>query len=81
LGLDARLVGLLCVDWVSPHGPWDDTLMFVFDGGVLSSDQIAGLRLIDGELSGYKFCTEEEASTVREIGSRRSVEVEFVLEA
>jgi len=36
--------------------------MFVFDGGVLSPDQIAALQLIDGELSGYKFCAEEEAS-------------------
>jgi 8-oxo-dGTP diphosphatase len=63
LGLDARIVGLLCVDWVSPHGPWDDTLMFVFDGGVLSPDQIANVRLLDSELSGYKFCTEQEAST------------------
>ena len=62
LGLDSRIGNLLCVDWVSPHGPWDDTLMFVFDGGVLSPDQIAALQLIDGELSGYKFCAEEEAS-------------------
>ena len=37
----------MCVDWVSPHGPWDDSLMFIFDGGVLSEEQIAGLRLLD----------------------------------
>ena len=35
LGVDLPLGGLLCVDWVSPHGPWDDSLMFVFDRGVL----------------------------------------------
>src|SRR5262245_8516100 len=35
LGLDlpAHGVTLLCVDWVSPHGPWDDSLMFIFDAG------------------------------------------------
>jgi 8-oxo-dGTP diphosphatase len=37
--------------------------MFVFDGGVLSPDQISDLRLADGELSAYKFCTEQQAST------------------
>ncbi|MGH8908667.1 MAG: NUDIX domain-containing protein [Egibacteraceae bacterium] len=62
LGLRVRVAGLLCVDWVSPHGPWDDTLMFVFDGGILSSSQIAELRLLDDELAAYRFCTEQEAS-------------------
>lgn len=33
LGLaDINMQGLLCVDWVEPHGPWDDLLAFVFDG-------------------------------------------------
>src|SRR6266511_641762 len=37
LGLELPIGRLLCVDWVSPHGPWDDLLMFVFDGGVLDT--------------------------------------------
>jgi 8-oxo-dGTP pyrophosphatase MutT (NUDIX family) len=36
LGLDIQVGDLLCVDWVSPHGPWDDLLNFIFDGGTLS---------------------------------------------
>jgi 8-oxo-dGTP diphosphatase len=64
LGLDARPVGLLCVDWVSPHGPWDDTLAFVFDGGVLRPGQIATIRLLDGEVATIRFCTEGEALTL-----------------
>jgi 8-oxo-dGTP pyrophosphatase MutT (NUDIX family) len=62
LGLDARPRGLLCVDWVSPHGPWDDALMFLFDGGVLTASEIAGVRLLDGELAAYQFCAETAAS-------------------
>jgi 8-oxo-dGTP pyrophosphatase MutT (NUDIX family) len=62
LGADIQAGALLCVDWVSPHGPWDDSLMFIFDGGVLSHHQIAGLNLADGELAAFKFCTEEEAA-------------------
>jgi 8-oxo-dGTP diphosphatase len=61
LGLDLQVHELLCVDWVSPHGPWDDSLMFVFDGGVLSEQQIHGLHLVDEELAQFRFCTRNEA--------------------
>ncbi|MER6815975.1 NUDIX hydrolase, partial [Spirillospora sp. NPDC000708] len=62
LGLDLHPGQLLCIDWVSPHGPWDDSLMFIFDGGILNEHQIADLSLHDNELRGFKFCTEEEAA-------------------
>ena len=58
LGLDAQIGGLLCVDWVSPHSPWDDLVSFIFDGGVLDEDAIAGLRLTDDELAAFEFCDE-----------------------
>jgi 8-oxo-dGTP diphosphatase len=61
LGLDIHVGGLLVVDWVSPHGPWDDLLAFVFDGGELSEEQIAGLKLRDDELGAFEFCTAEQA--------------------
>jgi 8-oxo-dGTP diphosphatase len=62
LELDLHVGRLLCVDWVSPHGPWDDSLMFIFDGGILSAPQIANLNLLDGELAAFEFCTEEETA-------------------
>ena len=61
LGLDTQLGDLLCVDWVSPHGPWDDLLNFIFDGGTLSSSDINGLRLVDSELRAFEFCDEGQA--------------------
>lgn len=61
LGVDLHVHDLLCVDWVSAHGPWDDSLMFVFDGGVLNEPQVQGLHLVDGELGQFRFCTEHEA--------------------
>lgn len=48
---------LLCIDWVPPHGPWDDSLMFIFDAGTLTTQQTSTLRLTDGELTAYKFFT------------------------
>jgi 8-oxo-dGTP diphosphatase len=62
LGLTLAAGRLLCVDWVSPHGPWDDTLMFVFDGGTLTAAQIDNLRLVDDELGAFQFCTEQQAA-------------------
>jgi len=61
LGLEAQIGGLLCVDWVSPHDPWDDLVAFVFDGGVLDEDMITGLRLTDDELDAFEFCDEGQA--------------------
>lgn len=61
LGLELPVGNLLCIDWVSPHGPWDDLLAFIFDGGVLDDSQVADLTLVDGELAGFKFCTEKQA--------------------
>ncbi len=51
---------LLVVDWVAPHAPWDDSLAFIFDGGVISEAQRGSIRLLDGELEGYRFVAPEE---------------------
>jgi 8-oxo-dGTP diphosphatase len=56
LGLNLQPGGLLCVDWVSPHGPWDDLINFIFDGGALEQHEAAALRLMDDELRAYEFC-------------------------
>jgi len=61
LGVDLQVGTLLCVDWVSPHGPWDDLLAFIFDGGELSDVHVAGLKLRDNELAALEFCTADQA--------------------
>lgn len=62
LDLDIEPGALLCVDWVAPHGPWDDTLVFVFDGGELTPAQQKSLRLADAELAAYRWCRPDEAA-------------------
>ena len=61
LNLEIRVGPLLVVDWVPPHGPWDDLLAFVFDGGEIGADQIAGIAFRDEELAAFEFCTAEQA--------------------
>lgn len=61
LGITPTIGALLCVEWVPPHGPWDDLLAFVFDAGVLDSPGLSRVELIDGELSAYELCTPGQA--------------------
>lgn len=62
LDLDLPVGELLCVEWVSPHGPWDDLLAFVFDGGTLPTDRARTLRPVDPELAAVRFCPLNEAA-------------------
>ncbi|MGP9018650.1 NUDIX domain-containing protein [Streptomyces sp. BR1] len=64
LGLDAPLHRLLVVDWVAPHGPWDDQIAFIFDGGTLDHDQAAALRPQDEELSELAFVPPHQAGAL-----------------
>ena len=61
LGIDYGGGRLLVVDWVAPHGPWDDSLALIFDGGVLLEQDGARIRLLDGELNGFRFVPLHEA--------------------
>ncbi|MFB9234075.1 NUDIX domain-containing protein [Plantactinospora siamensis] len=64
LGLSVATGALLCIDWVPPKPPWDGGLMFVFDGGVLTADQIAMIRLCPAELDRFEFVEPERLSEV-----------------
>jgi 8-oxo-dGTP diphosphatase len=61
LGIEYAGGRLLVLDWVSPHGPWDDSLMFIFDGGVLDAEEQARITLPDGELREWRFVERDEA--------------------
>ncbi|GAA3766541.1 NUDIX hydrolase [Salinactinospora qingdaonensis] len=61
LGLDIKPLRLLCVDWVAPHGPWDDLLVFVFDGGTLTTEQAATIQPTDDELTAAAFLPTPQA--------------------
>ncbi|MEV2272914.1 NUDIX hydrolase [Nonomuraea africana] len=57
LGLDLEIGRLLVVDWVPPHGPWDDSLMFIFDGGTIKGS----VWPTDDEVDEARFFQESEA--------------------
>ncbi|MEV4264568.1 NUDIX hydrolase [Kribbella sp. NPDC049584] len=61
LEVTAGQLTLVCIDWVSPHGPWDDSLMLIFDAGQLTSGQISDLEPNHNELARYALLTPDEA--------------------
>jgi 8-oxo-dGTP pyrophosphatase MutT (NUDIX family) len=64
LGIAVTAGRLLLLDWVGPHGPWDDQLIFVFDGGILSAAQLGSIRICDPEISEFTFVELAEAMTM-----------------
>jgi 8-oxo-dGTP pyrophosphatase MutT (NUDIX family) len=60
LGLQLPSCTLLCIDWVPPHGPWDDQLAFSFDGGQLLDTERDRLAVRDDERSEFRFVRAEE---------------------
>ncbi|MBB5873734.1 8-oxo-dGTP pyrophosphatase MutT (NUDIX family) [Allocatelliglobosispora scoriae] len=51
---------LLVIDWVPPADRRTEGLMFVYDGGLLTPDQVATMVVPLVELRGYVFATAEE---------------------
>lgn len=62
LGLRVRIGALLGIDWIGQHGPWDDQLVFTFDGGTLADAETEGLKVVDREISEFGFFLTSEAS-------------------
>ncbi|ARF78265.1 NUDIX domain-containing protein [Kitasatospora aureofaciens] len=62
LGLEITIRRLLVVDWVAPHGPWDDQIAFIFDAGTLPPARVETVRPHDDELSEAVFLPASEVA-------------------
>jgi 8-oxo-dGTP diphosphatase len=61
LGLDLAPGRLLVTDWVPPQEDRTEGLMLLFDGGVLTTEQQAAIRLPADELRSWAWCTQDDA--------------------
>ncbi|MHA6626645.1 NUDIX domain-containing protein [Pseudonocardia sichuanensis] len=72
LGLEPTLGRPLVVEWVGAHGPWDDQIVFVFDGGVILDTEVRSIRVRDREIAAWRFFDVDAArSEMREHVGRR----------
>jgi 8-oxo-dGTP pyrophosphatase MutT (NUDIX family) len=51
---------VLVLDWVPPRPGRTEGLGIVFDGGVLTADELTAIRVPAEELRGWALCTEEQ---------------------
>lgn len=64
LGIQVSIGRPLLIDWVRPHGPWDDHLLFIFDGGRLPPERVEALRISDPEITRFRFVAAAQARTM-----------------
>jgi 8-oxo-dGTP pyrophosphatase MutT (NUDIX family) len=62
LGLDRPPGRVLAVDWVPSRPERPEGLVIVYDGGVLSTQEAAAIRLANGELSGFAFVDRDDVA-------------------
>jgi 8-oxo-dGTP diphosphatase len=60
LGLSRPPGRLLVLDWVPPRPGRTEGLMTVFDGGILTGQELAAIRVPAEELRGWALCTEAQ---------------------
>jgi 8-oxo-dGTP pyrophosphatase MutT (NUDIX family) len=66
IGLELGTLHFAAMDWRSSDKEYDDSLHFVFDGGVLTPDQQAMINPDGVEISGYRFVERDEAELLVE---------------
>jgi len=66
IGLELEAFRFAAMDWRSSDREYDDSLHFVFDGGVLSPAQRAAIRPDGVEIADYRFADRDEAQTLLE---------------
>jgi ADP-ribose pyrophosphatase YjhB (NUDIX family) len=72
LALDLAIGRLLVVDWKPRHGVWGETILFVFDGGILTDNQITSIKLQPDELQAiHRLTVMDIAGRVRPSMYRR----------
>jgi 8-oxo-dGTP diphosphatase len=73
LGLAVPSLNLLCVDYRTMTTDRDECLQFIFSGGILTTEQIAAIKLPPDELSEFKFINTTEAAPLLSDGLRQRI--------
>lgn len=62
LGLRPCVGRLLCIEWQGPEPERTESVMLIYDGGLLPDD--AEIRLPADELASYRFLTSEDLDAI-----------------
>lgn len=62
LGLDRALGRLLVIDYLPDDGRMPEGMAFVFDGGLVTDEEIDDITLTDPEIVSVSLCSLDEAT-------------------
>ncbi|MFT3832130.1 MAG: NUDIX hydrolase [Micropruina sp.] len=62
LSLDVGVGRVLVVDWLAPYLGWEDAVELIFDGGVLTQDQIDAIVPDPGEIRAVHWLAPDKAA-------------------
>jgi 8-oxo-dGTP diphosphatase len=63
IGLDRPPGRIIAVDWVPAHPDWPEGLFLMYDGGVLSEQDIADIEVDGDEISEFRFVAPAEVAS------------------
>jgi len=61
IGTELQNTKFLCVDYTTAQEEKNESLQFIFYGGILNRNQITNIKLADGEIGEFRFAKVEEA--------------------
>ncbi len=64
LGIDLPVGRLLVADWLPPYLGWEDALELIFDGGLVTDDDLASFSLQENEIISVALLTLAQAAEV-----------------
>lgn len=64
LGLSRSVGDLLVIDWLPTHGIWRDSLQMIYDGGVITDDELSRTEIPVDEVESLKFFALNEARSL-----------------
>jgi 8-oxo-dGTP pyrophosphatase MutT (NUDIX family) len=73
LGLDQSIGRMLVVDYNTPYGEKTESLMFIYDGGVVDEAALEGIHLQAEELEDYGLFAADELPKVMSRSLRRRI--------
>lgn len=74
IGFDLPDARILVIDYIATEEPMPEGLAFVFDGGIITPDQVAAIDLHDPEIGAVRLCTIDETHTLMKPRLARRVE-------
>ena len=78
IGVELAVGRLLCVEWQEPEPDRSESIMWIYDGGVLAAELAERITLPPDELASYRFCTPDEVRERMSLRLSRRVEAAVI---